>query len=178
MFRKVVTLSLIASKNRAFPSPKKYSIVCCHCSYSSSSRVLVRRFLGSAARRPRWLSLSSSSMEPLTARISQSRVLGLSCFPRHPDDCWLQLLCCLVGQCYNCNLLIVEVIVNRMCFLLCCCCCFCSSSPSLPVCTDPPDTQRARSLSAADFFRFLFDCCSVAGLGLVAKADGNLTALK
>lgn len=70
----------------------------------------------------------------ITARISQSRALGLSCFPRHPD--LLQLLC-LVGQCYNCNLLIVEVIVNRMCFLLCCCCrfCFCSSSSSLSVCT-------------------------------------------
>lgn len=122
-------------------------------------------FFGSAARRPR--SLSRFPPIAITARISQRRVHGLSCFPRHPD--LLQLLC-LVGQCYNCNLLIVEVIVNRMCFLLCCCyCCFCSSSsPSSPS-IDPPHNTRSRSL-------LLFDCCSIAGL--VAKAADNLTALK
>lgn len=61
------------------------------------------------------------------ADITKSRILGLSCFCRYPDWFLLQLLC-LVGQCYTCNLLIVEVIVNRMYFLLRCCrCCYCSS---------------------------------------------------
>lgn len=156
-FRKVL-LPLIAIRIERLSVSKRYSRFAATGCFLLNLLLGFASFLGSAARRHHARSLRFPPESHHSSDITKSRSRSrLSCFPCHPD--LLQLLCLVVGQCYNCNLLIVEVIVNRMCFLLCCCCCFCpSSSSSFSIHPPPPPPHNTRA----------FLCCFLTAARLLA----------